>query len=93
MSLVTLYTKQDCPYSQAARTLLSDQGIEFEDIDVTEDTSLFAKMVEHSGGNTTTPQIFIAGRHIGGFADLARFQQQGGLVSLSSTQPGVPSPS
>ncbi|WNG17865.1 glutaredoxin 3 [Cystobacter fuscus] len=93
MAHVTLYTKQDCPYSQAARMLLRDQGIGFEDIDVTEDESLFAKMVERSGGHTTVPQVFIAGRHIGGFADLARFQQQGGFGSFPGAQPGIPSPS
>ncbi len=93
MAHVTLYTKQGCPYSEEARTLLREQGIPFEDIDVTDDPSLFARMVERSGGHTTVPQVFVVGRHIGGLSELTRFQQQGGFGSFPGAQPEIPSPS
>ncbi len=92
MRLVTLYTKTYCHYSKQAKALLREQGVEFEDIDVTEDEGRFAEMVERTGGGTTVPQIFIAGRHIGGFTDLAELHQRGELDALLNTGDAAPSP-
>jgi glutaredoxin 3 len=86
MKIVTLYTKTYCGYSKRAKALLSEQGVEFEDIDVTEDESRFAEMVERANGSTTVPQIFIAGRHIGGFTELAELHERGELDALRGTE-------
>jgi glutaredoxin 3 len=92
MSLVTLYTKTYCPYSKKAKALLRDLGVEFEDIDVTEDEARFAEMVERASGGRTVPQIFIAGRHIGGFTDLAGLHQRGELDALLNSGDSASSP-
>ncbi|WNG37332.1 glutaredoxin 3 [Archangium violaceum] len=84
MAPVTLYTKTYCGYSKRAKALLSDKGVDFEDIDVTEDEARFTEMVERTGGGTTVPQIFIAGRHIGGFTELAELDERGELDSLQN---------
>jgi glutaredoxin 3 len=93
MAVVTLYTKTYCGYSKRAKALLQERGVDYEDIDVTEDEERFAEMVERSGGGTTVPQIFIAGRHVGGYTDLAALQESGELDSLLGGGDAVASPS
>ena len=39
-------------------------------------------MIERAGGRTTVPQIFIDGRHIGGFSDLLALERDGKLSDL-----------
>lgn len=82
MADITLYTKTYCPYSKQAKALLSRKGLEYEDIDVTEDEARLAEMVERSGGSSTVPQIFIHGRHIGGCEELMSLEEEGGLDEL-----------
>ncbi len=92
MKPVTLYTKTYCPYSKQAKALLTHLGIDFDDNDVTEDEGRFAEMVERSGGGTTVPQIFIAGRHIGGFNELAALHERGELQSMLGGEGAAASP-
>ena len=93
MAQVTMYTKTYCPYSKRARELMNAKGVPFEDIDVTEDQSRFQEMVERSGGGTTVPQVFIAGRHVGGADDLDDLDDSGELDTLLGQEDGAsPSP-
>ncbi len=48
---------------------------------MTDDKSLQAEMMARSG-RRTVPQIFIDGRHIGGYDDLAALDAAGGLDPL-----------
>ncbi len=89
MKIVTLYTKIYCGYSKRAKALLCEQGVEFEDIDVTEDEARFSEMVERTGGSTTVPQVFIAGRHVGGFTELANLHERGELATLRGDEGGA----
>jgi glutaredoxin 3 len=81
MSNVTIYTKDYCGFCAQAKALLSAKGIDFIEIDVTEDRTLEAEMVERSG-RRTVPQIFIDDRHVGGFDDLAALEAKGRLDPL-----------
>ena len=92
MKPVTLYTKTYCGYSKRAKALLSEQGVAFDDIDVTEDEARFSEMVERTGGGSTVPQIFIHGRHIGGFTELAELHERGELESLRGSEDAASSP-
>ncbi len=83
MSDVKIYSKPNCPYCKAAILLLSHCGIEdIERLDVSKDKDTFERMKEESGGRTTVPQIFIKGRHIGGFDDLKKMIDSGKLGEL-----------
>jgi glutaredoxin 3 len=82
MAEVILYGTQYCPYCTAARALLADKGIEFTDVDVTGKTEERRKLVQLSGGRTTVPQIFIDGRAIGGYDELAALDREGELDAL-----------
>jgi glutaredoxin 3 len=44
-------------------------------------------MVERSGGRRTVPQIFIDGRHIGGYDELSALHQAGELDALLTATP------
>lgn len=82
MKPVTLYTKSWCGYSRRAKELLSEKGVPYRDIDVTEDEAKESEMVERAGGATTVPQIFIGDQHIGGYSELFRLDRRGELDRL-----------
>lgn len=82
MSKVTIYTTNYCPYCVRAKSLLKQLDVSFEEIDVTEDQATREKLVEMSGGRKTVPQIFINGKGIGGYDDLAALHKSGELDSI-----------
>ena len=67
-----VYSTQYCPWCQRAKGLLNQRGIEFEEIDVTEDRELQKEMIELSG-RQSVPQIFFGDEHIGGYDDLVEY--------------------
>lgn len=81
MPVVKIYTTPFCPYCHAAKALLTQKGVEFHEIDVT-NPSLRVKMVERSNGRRTVPQIFIGATHVGGFDELAALEHGGRLDPL-----------
>jgi glutaredoxin 3 len=79
MTRILLYTTEYCGYCRAAKTLLQNKGLDFEEIDVAFDAELRAEMIQKAGGVRTVPQIFIHGRHVGGYDELAALEGQGKL--------------
>ncbi len=79
---VEIYTTVYCPYCMRAKSLLRSKGVEFTEIDVTDDDAMRQKMVERSGGRRTVPEIFINGRIIGGFDELNALNARGELDGL-----------
>ena len=84
MPHIKVFTAMLCPYCTMAKRLLSEKGVEFEEIDVTMDAPKRAEMTELAGGSRTVPQIFIGERHIGGFDDLSALDRAGELDPLLS---------
>ncbi len=87
MARVEIYTTSYCPYCTRAKTLLRSKGVKFDEIDVTNDPALRAKMVELAGGRRTVPEIFINGRIIGGWDELYMLERNGEL-DLLLAEPG-----
>jgi glutaredoxin 3 len=81
MARVEVYTTPMCPYCVAAKRLLAERGIPFDEVDVAEDASLRAEIVQRSG-RRTVPQIFIDGHAIGGFEELRALDVAGDLEAL-----------
>lgn len=79
MTRVLLYTTPFCGYCRAAKRLLGDKGLDFEEIDVASDAGKRAEMIGRAGGLRTVPQIFIHGRHVGGHKELAALEREGKL--------------
>jgi len=82
MPEIIIYTTNYCPYCVRAKDLLARKGQNFTEIDVTGDDAARIALVEKAGGRKTVPQIFINGKHIGGFDDLNALDKQGGLDPL-----------
>lgn len=82
MPPVTIYTTSICPYCHAAKTLLRQKGVAFDEIDVTGRSDLRREMTARAGGRTSVPQIFVDGRHVGGCDDLYDLESAGELDPL-----------
>jgi glutaredoxin 3 len=79
---VEVYTTTSCPYCVSAKRLLQARGVAFEEIDVGSDAEARAEVVRRSG-RRTVPQIFIDGRAVGGFEELAALDAEGELTRLA----------
>ena len=83
-SRVTVYSTAYCGYCRRAEALLEREGIAFETIDVTNDPEARADLIERAEGRRTVPVIFIDGKPIGGYQELAGLFQAGGLKHLTA---------
>ena len=81
MPKVEIYTTPTCPFCHAAKALLRDKGVNFEEITVL-DPDLRAAMTQRAHGRRTVPQIFIGETHVGGYDDMAALDRQGKLDPL-----------
>ena len=79
---VRVYGTDYCGYCRRAESLLDDRRIPFEYVDVTHDPEARSWLVEHADGRRTVPVVFIDGRPIGGYQELARLAARGGLEGL-----------
>ena len=75
---VIVYATRFCPYCMLARRLLKKKGVEFEEISVSGDNTLWDEMEQKSGRNTV-PQVFINDESVGGYDDIAALDHQGEL--------------
>ena len=81
MTKVLVYGTLFCPYCFAAKRLLKQQGIDFNEIRVDKKPSLKQEMITRSG-RFTVPQIFINDYHVGGYDDLVDHSNTGKLNLL-----------
>ena len=79
---VEIYVKMTCPYCYRAKHLLESKGVEYQEHSVDFGGPLKQEMVERAGGQTTVPQIFIAGGHVGGCDELLELERHGKLDEL-----------
>lgn len=82
MQPVTIYTTGWCPYCSAAKSMLKEKGVAFQEIDVERAQGARTAMVERAGGRTSVPQIFIGATHVGGCDDLYALDRAGKLDPL-----------
>ena len=81
MKKVEIYTTQWCPYCTAAKALLEDKGVAFEEVDA-DSAEVRMAMVQRANGRRTVPQIFIGDTHVGGYDDLSALERRGALDPL-----------
>lgn len=79
---IEIYTQPWCPYCVRAKALLDRKGVTYTEINAPNGSAEREEARERSGGRGTVPQIFIAGRHIGGCDDLLALDRAGGLDKL-----------
>ena len=87
MTRILLYTTPLCGYCRAAKQLLRGKGLDFEEIDVAYDADKRVEMIDRAQGLRTVPQIFIHGRHVGGYDELAALERAGKLDAWLADAP------
>jgi len=82
MANVVIYRTTYCPYCDMAKRLFQKMGVEFQEIDVTNDPETRLSLVERSGGRRTVPQIFIDDVSVGGYTDVEALKKSGKLNEM-----------
>jgi glutaredoxin 3 len=88
---VSVYTTDYCPYCTRAKALLGKKNVPFTEVAVDERPDLRSWLVSASG-QRTVPQIFINGRSVGGFSELAELDKKGELDRLLGEAPPAEAP-
>ena len=67
----TMFSRKGCPHCERAMALLSHHNIYVEQIEL--DSPVTSRSLRAVSGNSSTPQIFIGGKHIGGADELEKY--------------------
>lgn len=78
MVKVQVYSTAYCPFCDAAKRLLKQRNIPFEEIDVSDDSARAA--LKQRTGWRTVPQVFLGEELIGGYQELAAIDASGELA-------------
>jgi glutaredoxin 3 len=78
---VVMYTTAVCPYCVAAKNFMKSRGMAWEEVRVDTDIEARRRMMDLSR-RSSVPQIFINGRHVGGYDDLVALDRSGGLAPM-----------
>jgi len=81
MAIIVIYSTLHCSYCQRARQLLTEKGVDFDEIRVDLQPERRSEMEQRSG-RQSVPQIFIGEQHIGGCDDLYALDASGKLDVL-----------
>ncbi len=71
--MVKIYSTPACPYCSTLKTFLTEEGISFEDIDVSKDKQALEEMIQKTG-RAEVPIVDIDGEIVIGF-DKERISQ------------------
>ena len=82
VAIVEIYSSVWCPFCYRAKRLLEQKGVDYKEIEVSDNPNLKSEMLSRSDGRYTVPQIFIDGQHIGGCNDLLTLERLGQLDRL-----------
>jgi glutaredoxin 3 len=66
-----VWSKDNCPFCEQAKALLTKQGIEYEERKIGADWTR-EQLLESVPTARTVPQIFLDNEHIGGFTELKK---------------------
>jgi glutaredoxin 3 len=78
---IQIYTTSRCPYCLLAKNLLKGKGIDFVEVNLDGKDRELVELRERTG-HRTVPQIFINGKMIGGYQDLAALDMRGELERI-----------
>lgn len=77
---VKVYTTKICAYCQAAKRLLDQVNLPYEEIGLDDKPELRQKLSAENGHYRTVPMIFIDQQFVGGFTELQALHKQGKLL-------------
>lgn len=81
MNNIIIYSSRFCPYCFAAKKLLKNMNLEYEEIYIDGNRKKKEEMIDKTN-RFTVPQIFINDIHIGGFDDLSEKKRNGKLDKI-----------
>ncbi len=79
---VEIYTGANCAYCVAAKNLLKQKGLNYEEIRIDQDPLKRDEMLVRAAQGRSVPQIFINDEYIGGFEELAAADRSGKLAEI-----------
>ena len=79
---VTVYSTSVCPYCVRAKQLLERKGIEYKEINLSQEAPEVRIELMQKTNHRTVPQIFIKDQFIGGFDQLYALEREGKLDEL-----------
>ncbi len=79
---VTVYSTTVCPYCVRAKQLLQRKGIEYKEINLSQEAPEVRIELMQKTNQRTVPQIFIKDQFIGGFDQLYALEREGKLDEL-----------
>ncbi|MGI9415211.1 MAG: glutaredoxin 3 [Hyphomicrobiales bacterium] len=82
MASVTIYTTKLCGYCFAAKRLLKQKGVAYEEVDVSFSAEARQTMTARASGGRSVPQIFVDEHHVGGCDELYALENSGELDAL-----------
>lgn len=82
-SRVILFSSDSCTYCEAAKSLLSKRGVDFEEVSIGSDAALEAELTSVTG-LTSFPQIIVNGETLGGLNELRAADKDGTLAGWSA---------
>ncbi|MBH88181.1 MAG: glutaredoxin 3 [Pelagibacterales bacterium] len=82
MRKMLIYTGYLCGYCSRAKSLLKENNIDFDEINIHDNPEKMEEMLKLSGGKRSVPQIFYGNIHIGGSDDLYAMSVKGKLDKL-----------
>lgn len=83
---IIVYTTDYCPYCVQAKQLLKRKRAPYTEVNVEHRPELRTFLIQASG-QRTIPQVFINGKSIGGFSDMAALENKGELDRLLQEPP------
>ncbi|MGV8145490.1 MAG: glutaredoxin 3 [Alkaliphilus sp.] len=72
---VIVYTWKTCVFCIRAKRLLKNKGVEFEEIEISDDIGKLREL-EMRTGSGTVPQIFVDDKYIGGCDDVVNLHRR-----------------
>ena len=82
MKKITIYSSLICPYCIAAKKILTNEGLDFNEIIIDDKPDLREEMIKRAHGKHTVPQIFFDDESIGGFDQLSILKKKQSIKSL-----------
>lgn len=88
---VLVYSKTWCPYCDRAKRALTVLGIDYKvyELDKMSDGEVIQSALERITGQSTVPNIFVGGTHVGGCDDMMGMISNGSLRDLLVSK-GIP---
>ena len=81
MSEVRVYTTDSCSFCARAKGLLSAHGVEFSEVNLSNDPDGRVELAQRTG-MMTFPQVLVGDRLLGGFAEIEQAIEGGRLEEL-----------